>query len=103
MNRTSAEPVELSLEYITQCRTSDLLKNRNSEEVRSPREEAERNRKIDAELKRIMEEKRWRQEWFRTAESGAVQRSTADPSRRNDNALQAKTPTSDKTETRFSK
>ena len=38
-NMTSAEPVKLSLEYITQCRTSDWCMKRNAEEVRRPREE----------------------------------------------------------------
>jgi ankyrin repeat protein len=94
MDTVSAVPVELS----------DARKKRNAEEVWSPREEYERNRKIDAEIKQVMEGKRRQLEWFnRTAESGATQRLTADPRRRNDNALYTMTPTLNKTETSFSK
>jgi hypothetical protein len=59
--------------------------------------------KQDAELKQAVEAKRRRQEWFiRTAGSGAVQRLTTGPGRRNDNALQAMTPALNKTETSIS-
>ena len=60
--------------------------------------------KQDAELKQAVEAKRRRQEWFiRTAGIGAVQGLIADPRLRNDNALQAMTPTLNKTETGISK
>ena len=104
MNVASAEPVDLSLEYITQYPSSDKPKNLNAEEEQSPQEEDERNRKMDADLKQAVEGKRPRQELFnRPAGSGAVQRLTADPRRRNDNALQAMTPALNKTETSVSK
>jgi hypothetical protein len=60
--------------------------------------------KQDAELKQAVEAQRRRQEWFiRTAGSGAVQRLTASPRRRNDIALQAMTPALNQTETSISK
>ncbi len=104
MNAASAEPVGFSLEYITQCLNSDKRKKLNAEEEQSPYEEDELNRKKDADLKQAVEGKRCRQEWInRTAGIGAVQRLIADPRLRNDNALQAMTPTLNKTETGISK
>ncbi len=77
MNTTSAEPLKLSLAYMTQRLISDKRKKHNAEE--------EQNRTKHAELKQRMEKGRHRLEWFnRTAGSGDVQQLTANPRGQNE-------------------